>query len=509
MKFALKIVIGFCVLLQISKAQNPLFFDKYYSIGYANSYNNNVLRLYDSSYFFSSYVTDSATGRMDYGLFKTDKFGNLLQSNIINYFNLNYLRPSTSYNNIINISNGSLITVATTIINNKWAIVFSKLSSQNADTIKTMLYTDSLHFYSIGNLIQLHSNKIFAIGNIEDQPYTHRNPSIIELDSNLNMLNTTYINNPQNFVTFFANRFSNGKIIIGGFKQISTINYPFIAEIDTLGNILNYAIMNNNVNGITQVFYNAYDNTYFTVGALRTSIYGNQNMYRICVSKFDVALNMLWQKTYAKSNYTTNAYDAVVNNDGSMVLVGRYSDSLTNPQITVNTNAFMLKINSTGDSLWMKEFDNINETGNVFNSYLEVFFGIEKTPEGGYIMCGNAQQQPKAQAWVVKTDSLGCILDNCYNPTNIVNTNIDKFTLNIYPNPSSSVIKVELSDNNASTPLSVIRYYKIKITDIVGKEVLKEKYKEETDISLLENGIYFLSIYKGNTLLGTKKLIKE
>ena len=498
------------MLLPCSKAQNPLLFDKYYNVGYVNSYNNNVIVLPDSTYLFSSYYNDSASSRLDHGLFKLDKYGNLLSKKLINYNNLPYLRPSTSYNNIVKISNSSLMMVATTIVNSKWAMIFSKLNAHTADTVKTLLFCDSVNFYGVGNLMQIHPNKYFAIGNKEPQPYTQRWPVVIELDSNLTIVNTTNCNNPNNFITFFANYFSNQKIIIGGTVQLSNILYPFIAEIDTLGVIKKHVIMNDTIHGISQVFYNSFNTSYYTIGGLRSSIYGNTNMYKICVTKFDTALNMQWQKTYANANYTTNAYDAVVNTDGSMVLVGRYSDSLYQPVKNVNTNAFMLKINADGDSLWMRQFDNINDTTHTFNTYLEAFWGIEKTPEGGYIMCGNAQQQPKSQAWVVKTDSMGCVIGNCNNSTaGLVSSSAIENTFSIYPNPANERLNISLSPFDSAQGDKK----EIKIINVLG-EVVSSSLVESTkhssiDISHFYSGIYFISVYNNKTLLGTKKIIKE
>lgn len=505
MKSINNIIIGFCTLLAFaSKAQNPLFFDKYYSIGYTNSYNNNVLLLQDSTFLFSSYTADSATSRLDYGLFKLDRYGNLLQKNIINYFNLGYYRPGTSYNNIINISNSSLMAVGTTFINSHYVVVFSKINKNTIDTIKTCLFSDSINFYGIGNLLQVHPNKYLAIGNKANISSGLQWPVIFELDSNINITSVVQCNNPNNFVTFFANYFSNKKIIIAGSTQIATINYPFIAEIDTLGNIINFKINSESYNGISQVFYNNYDNTYFTIGGKVTSSYGNNGMFRICVTKYSANLNLLWQKTYAKANYTTNVYDAVVNNDGSMVVVGRYSDSVYLPVKNVNTNAVMLKINANGDSLWMREFDHINNTTSWNNTYLEVFFGIEKTPEGGYIMCGNAQQQPKTQAWVVKTDSMGCVLSNC-STTNINELNATIKELNVYPNPATNILNIEYN-------LLGETIKDIKLINSLGNTVLTtfefvDKKMAIMDINNLMSGVYSISITNQNNTIITKKIV--
>ena len=76
--------------------------------------------------------------------------------------------------------------------------------------------------------------------------------------------------------------------------------------------------------------------------------------------------------------------------------------------------------------------------------------------------------------------------------------------IEVYPNPASSVISIKLADGSVNT-----EKYSIKIVDVVGREILTEKYKEEIDISHLEKGIYFLSLFQNNSLVGTKKVVKE
>ena len=85
-----------------------------------------------------------------------------------------------------------------------------------------------------------------------------------------------------------------------------------------------------------------------------------------------------------------------------------------------------------------------------------------------------------------------------------INETTNGNSMSIYPNPASSVISIKLADGNIST-----EKYSIKIADVVGKEILTEKYKEEIDISHLEKGIYFVSLYHNDHLVKTKKVVKE
>ncbi|MBL7934388.1 MAG: T9SS type A sorting domain-containing protein [Bacteroidia bacterium] len=77
-------------------------------------------------------------------------------------------------------------------------------------------------------------------------------------------------------------------------------------------------------------------------------------------------------------------------------------------------------------------------------------------------------------------------------------------SFDVYPNPSSSAIHIKIADVSI-----VSKTYSIKIMDVLGKEILTTNYKEEINISNLEKGIYFLSVYQNKLLIGTKKVIKE
>ena len=73
----------------------------------------------------------------------------------------------------------------------------------------------------------------------------------------------------------------------------------------------------------------------------------------------------------------------------------------------------------------------------------------------------------------------------------------------VSPNPTLGNLKITI------TNLSNKEKLRIKLHDVVGKEVLNESYQEELDISALEKGIYFVSLYKDDQLLGTRKVVKE
>jgi len=74
--------------------------------------------------------------------------------------------------------------------------------------------------------------------------------------------------------------------------------------------------------------------------------------------------------------------------------------------------------------------------------------------------------------------------------------------IKISPNPATDVLNIDIST-------SVDVTLTIKITDVLGKELVLRDYQKQIDISQLETGIYFVSILQGSKTLVTKKVIKE
>jgi hypothetical protein len=88
------------------------------------------------------------------------------------------------------------------------------------------------------------------------------------------------------------------------------------------------------------------------------------------------------------------------------------------------------------------------------------------------------------------------------SPTGLSENEQLEKNLFIYPNPSKDKINIKIN------VIETEQFY-IKLTDVLGKEIIHDKLKAELDISTLENGIYFLSFHKNNQLLVTKKVVKQ
>jgi hypothetical protein len=104
----------------------------------------------------------------------------------------------------------------------------------------------------------------------------------------------------------------------------------------------------------------------------------------------------------------------------------------------------------------------------------------------------------KTQCKAVTSD----VITITVSPTGLTENEQLVKNLFIYPNPSKDKINIKVNS------IDTEQFY-IKLTDVLGKEIMYDKFKTELDISSLQNGIYFLSFYKNNQLLVAKKVVKQ
>ena len=191
-----------------------------------------------------------------------------------------------------------------------------------------------------------------------------------------------------------------------------------------------------------------------------------------------------------------------------------------------SSRAYMIKTNAYGDTLWTKSYN----SGGRFAS-------VYQTTDGGYIAGGmDYTAIKKNDIYLVKTDSLGYAC-NAYNnltiatnfPTFITDpptivaslfltadsaicfigsggivTNVctfvdvneikNNFTINIYPNPVSSVLSIQIQKSN-------YRQIIFEIKNILGQTLLSKQennisdnYIKTINLDFLSQGLYFLQV---------------
>ena len=162
------------------------------------------------------------------------------------------------------------------------------------------------------------------------------------------------------------------------------------------------------------------DNKYIATGYTNSSdddILNNQGDYDYLVIKIDTNGNLEWTKTFGGTN-SDIANDVQQTTNGEYLIAG-YTFS-NNGDITSNHGGFdawVIKINSNGNLAWQKTYG---------GSGFDVASCIQKTNDGHYIVAGITDSNDgditnshgDKDAWVVKIDDLGTILQQTTIGTN-------------------------------------------------------------------------------------------
>ncbi|HEX7319007.1 MAG TPA: hypothetical protein VF399_01465 [bacterium] len=117
---------------------------------------------------------------------------------------------------------------------------------------------------------------------------------------------------------------------------------------------------------------------------------GNYDAYII---KIDPSGDSLWSFLWGGTSMDKGC-SVIEANDGSYMIAGwTYSFG---PDVQ---NAYLLKMTTTGDTVWTKYYG---------DDVYSVVYSVQKTTDGGYILAGTTgSSNPTADVYLVKTDSMG------------------------------------------------------------------------------------------------------
>jgi hypothetical protein len=142
---------------------------------------------------------------------------------------------------------------------------------------------------------------------------------------------------------------------------------------------------------------------------------------------------------------------------------------------------------------------------------------VQPTPDGGFVAVGttygaiNGNNPPglSQDVWVVKVDSMGCLVPGCNIPLGITTqiTNL-KGALCVAPNPAHGqcTVQVELPETLRSAHL------RFAVVSAQGRLIREQKVAHGSntlDLSGLAPGLYHLHLANSDTWLAGAKLIIE
>jgi hypothetical protein len=313
---------------------------------------------------------------------------------------------------------------------------------------------------------------------------------------------------------------SDDSTILLGYNTFRIQNNPALAKtilkkVDLQGNVLwTYESPVSAKEGIiAHLHQNADKSIVYAVNAFvdYPSPGGMSYLLRGRVVKIDTLGNRLWERDWGPALGGDYPFQCMlVNEDESIIACGvggdfNYTDTIENGE-----QGYITKTSINGDSLWVRHYVIRNQQYHWHN-----FMDIESTNDGGYILCGRSaiagpvfpDEQFTAMAWVVKTDSMGCVVPGCH----LVGLNEEtkqRPKVLVYPNPAHDYLAVFVPAAMSTQQLQ------IQLLNIEGKVVLEDQFTQSDATYLLElknisAGLYVLKVMQNGELLQTEKVVVE
>jgi len=169
---------------------------------------------------------------------------------------------------------------------------------------------------------------------------------------------------------------------------------------------------------------------------------------------------------------------------------------------------WLLKIDNNGKQLWEANYP--GKFKDLGNQYYTLFYGIDTTSDGGYIISGSTMDSLHHLVGVlVKVDSLGCLTAGQCETHYFTGTEYlsKELGLSLYPNPANNS-HITLTLDGVETN----KVYHYSITGTLG-ELLQEgeinKRETELDIRAFSSGMYMLRVWSNSGEHWSGKLVKE
>ena len=190
---------------------------------------------------------------------------------------------------------------------------------------------------------------------------------------------------------------ADGSYVLAGKTSVTVgaISDECLFKVDSTGNTIWASVFSGTYNDYAYSVKSVPGNGYIIAGE-RDISGANEYTHRATLIKFDNSGNLEWQKDYgdAASTEDDEARSVLVCPDGGYLLVG------TTMSYTISQSVLLVKTDSAGNQQWYKTFGATSG---------DEGYSISATSDGGYILAGytNYNGGASADAYLLKIDSLG------------------------------------------------------------------------------------------------------
>lgn len=314
-----------------------------------------------------------------------------------------------------------------------------------------------------------------------------------------------------------------GNFIIAGLKYFGISGndsaFAWYAKIDTIGNILwekdlvRGTELMSEATAITKA-----GNAYFLTGTNAANypsgwyktIYGDTSFCFMAKINENNG-NIEWQKRFL---YNVNGIRDLNNGFGNLIifknnhlyaLIDHNVSERENPQ-DLSQYLMLAKFDLQGNILWKRLFSNWYASNRAYSL---------TALDDGFLICGDSKdsthEKGDSDAWLIKTDTNGCIIPGCNAKDNVVQIIHPEKVFTVYPNPAQNEINVETNlDKGNYQNIKLSKFYVYNLQgQILLTKIPNNQYADKIETNNLANGTYLVVIELSNGSQAVKKVVIE
>ena len=327
---------------------------------------------------------------------------------------------------------------------------------------------------------------------------------IIRTDINGNVINQTNYFNGIIAWPSVIRPMLNGNYMVGAWIGPASGNTPYkpktwLIEVDRMGNqVTNWIDTTKNLwpNGMEQTA----DSGWIIVRQHLAYDISNIQAFNGSILKIDKYFNRQWEiDTGSGVDYNTGMFDVKILSDGNYICVGSDAIGIV-VQGSAHDYGLLMKISSIGTVIWQRQYlkDSSFETNNYLNS-------VGLMPDDGFIACGQIQGGSLGQqGWIIRTDSNGCLIDNCGREvTDVAEVNsLPRVEIKVYPNPADNEVQFATGTVLQDAVLFIYDIY----GDLILQQILAGQMLTSITTATWHRGLFFWVVRQNEMAIGQGKL---
>ena len=285
---------------------------------------------------------------------------------------------------------------------------------------------------------------------------------------------------------------------------------PMVYKVDSLGNEEWHISIGSPIFDSKTLLCNAHDGNIMAAFCYADSMSGSDAYRTINIQKIDLDGNVVWDKRYGPSDLYNRLSNIRQTYDGGYIVAGDiFTGFLGYPNPW--RSGWMLKLNSEGDSLWYRLYNNIYG-GQYDENY---FYDVIPTTDNGFAACGEVTGGSinyTQHAWAIKVDSMGCDTPGCATGTSVVELSPSGGgrgeVLMVWPNPASRELYVKCWEFGVKGDkvISVFNIYGRKVKEIKVPDGIE---MVNIDVENWDRGLYFLRMTVDGKVKGGAKVVVQ